>query len=150
MDKEQFPEWRVLADRAADRLRQGSYNYKKTHKRAFQLVITPRFSSPQMCWECCSRELEGEKGYYALFTCWKVEVDFLKLESPVERVKYPVNLEASIQVQEVELEREFACSILYGLKNLSVPVYIVNERFFLDAASYDFSYRSYGVEAGFS
>jgi hypothetical protein len=65
-----------------------------------------------------------EKQPFASFTIWRSDLDAEKLRSPVERLKYPRDLDPTIEGDTVWLTEDVVKDIEQRIQGISIPIYL--------------------------
>ena len=140
MDSEQIKEWMALEKSARDLVRQGAMPVAIGLKRLFQILALPSFDG-LLGWEIFQKvSRSNEKSCFAVRTLWCRDEDAAKLESPIERLKYPRDLEPTIRAETIELDTVIVDSFLDRLKAIRIPIFLDNPRFGTDGTCYEFSF----------
>ena len=138
MDKENANEWYVLQRRAYEIVREGN-EPRQRGMRLCHIAVLPSFECI-IGWDIYQRfDKVDEKEYYAIRLTWLRRDDAMRLESPVERLKYPRALEPTILREAVELSSREAKSLLEKFTVISIPAAVYKYDVGLDGTSYEVS-----------
>jgi hypothetical protein len=134
MEREHTEEWLGLQGLALETLRASSH---KDGIRCLQLLVMPSFE-PAISYEIYKALSRRQlRGYFAVITRWRRDVDAEKFRTPIERLKYPRPLNPTFESKSFELTPEFVNGILDRFKAVSVPALTDMETLGLDGTIYE-------------
>ena len=133
-------EWGNFQQQAIQLIRKGSVPNEVGVMRLFQILILPSFT-PSVGWEICRKvSRSGETKFFAVHSCWQIEEDFKKFETPVDRLQYPRELSPTIETISFEITGEIVESFFDKLKSIAIPTYTNTGIFGCDGTHFEFSF----------
>ncbi len=132
-------EFQLLRENAKQKLNEvpasGSF------RQVFSFWTMPSFSSWSRCTVYSPRPSRKEKKPFASFTIWRADIDAEKLQSPIDRLKYPKELTPTIEEDTVWLGDGEVEEIEQRFGGISIPLYLGKPKVEgLDGTGFEFRY----------
>jgi hypothetical protein len=138
MDKEQQTEWRRLREVAVSTLRSGDYLKNHSGLLVAQILFLPSFQSCKS-WNFFRRPEKGTlpPDHFVLLALWNREIDFQKFRTPTERLKYPLKIQPTIEISELEIESGVIAEWLEKLSQVQIVAGVQSMPLGVDGTSYE-------------
>lgn len=139
MDREQIDEFHGVRKTAYDALRFGTLIDRHRSKTVCQLLIMPSFQNA-ICWDVVDVRPKREDAQMRLHrSCWRMDVDWQALSSPIKRLKHPRSYHPTLETGWVVLNAQKLEAIFEHFRTVSIPVVPRDVHVGCDGTSYEFT-----------
>lgn len=109
-------------DRALAAVRTGANLRERGTRRLFQIVVVPAFDSAAS-WEIFELKTRANgTSHDIVVTAWDQRCDSHKFQSPVERLRHPVQLEPSLRSDRIHVRENVVHGLVALLADVQIPV----------------------------
>lgn len=139
MDNELQIEFQSLVSKAHSTLRK--FAESGSFIRVFSIIELPSFDSPY-AWSIYSpQSYVKDRPPFAHFSIWRKDIDSVKFNSPVERLKYPSIITPTIMHDSINLSAEWLKTVKDDLSEIKISIFNNDSNIIgLDGTSYEFYY----------